>query len=136
MNRKGATFKRVLPSEDIDLPIVTGISETDPKCGEKQKRAAQVLAVLEHEKGLYSIKNLSEAHLKETGEITLYFNHMQAGVTFLWDQLAQNMEGLKRLTKYLEKTGKMDLVNHINLNHADGAVVTFKDRKVSHSSST
>lgn len=136
LNRKGATFKPVLPFENMDLPIVTGISETDRKCEEKQKRVAQVLALLEHEKGPYSVKNLSEAHLKETGEITLYFSHIQAGVTFLWDQLAQNMEGLKRLTKHLEKTGKMDMVNHINLNHADGAVVTFKDGKVSHSTST
>ena len=130
MNRWGQMFKPVLPAEEMDFPVITGIWATDPNQKEKLNQTVHVLTVLEAEEDLWSLKNLSEIHLNRNGEMSLYFSHIRAAINISWNKLARNMKGLKQVTKHLRESGKINLVTQINLNHVDGAVVSFKKNQV------
>ena len=130
MNRRGRLFKSVEPSENMDFPIITGISATNPKQRENLNQTVHVLNVLKMEEDRWSLKNLSEIHLDRKGEISLYFSHMSAVISISQNNLARNMKGLKQVAKHLRESGKINLVTHINLNHVDGAVVSFKKNQV------
>ena len=126
MNRWGHLFKAVSPTEKIDLPIVTGLSAADADQRESLHQTAHVLTVLAPEEDRWSLENLSEIHVKKNGEMSLYFNHIRAAINVNWANLARNMEGLKQVTTHLSKSGKINLATQIDLNHVDGAVVSFE----------
>jgi len=125
VNRWGEIFKKVSESDDNDFPIITGLSKDESTARDQLGKVIHVIGVLESEDDLWSSKELSEIHLGKNGEMSLYFNHLRAEVTFMWNELADKMDGLKRVTEHLNRSGKIDLVTHINLNYEDGAVVSF-----------
>ena len=130
MNRQGELFKAVLPSEEMDFPILTGLSIKDPDQKEKLDQTAQVLNVLRAEEDLWSLRNLSEIHLTQNDGIYLFFNHFQAAIRISRQNAARNMAELKQITKHLNESGKISLVTRIDLNHVDGAIVSFKKNQV------
>ena len=130
MNRQGRLFKPVSRDEEMDFPILTGLSKTDPGQKEKLDQTAHVLNVLKAQKDRWSLQNLSEIHLNKNGGISLYFNHIRAAIRISQHNLARNMEELKQVAKHLRKSGKINLVTQIDLNHVDGAIVSFKENQV------
>lgn len=127
VNRWGEIFKQVSEAEDMDLPVITGLSTDNLQVQEELRRAMHVVGVLALEEGTWSLAELSEIHLGQDGVMSLYFNHMKAEVTFMWNELADKMEGLRQVAEHLNQSGKIDLVTRINLNYVDGAVVSFKN---------
>ena len=127
VNRWGEIFKDVSESDDIDFPVITGLSENSSRVREELGRAVHVIGVLEPENDLWSLAELSEIHLKKDGGISIYFNHLKAEITFMWNEFTDKIEGLRKVTEHLNKSGKIHLVTHINLNYTDGAVVSFKN---------
>jgi len=130
MNIQGELFKPVMSSEEIDFPILTGLSSKDPEQKKTLEQTAQVLNVLRAEEDLWSLQNLSEIHLNQNGGISLFFNHIQAAINISHRNPARNMEELKLITKHLNESGKINLVTQIDLNHVDGAIVSFKKNQV------
>jgi len=130
MNRQGRLFKSVSLDEEMDFPILTGLSKADPDKMEKLDQTAYVLNVLKAQKDLWSLQNLSEIHLNKNGGISLYFNHIRATIRISRHNLARNMEELKQVAKHLNESGKINLVTQIDLNHVDGAIVSFKENQV------
>jgi len=127
LNRWGETFKKVEDSEDVDFPIVTGISPQPEKAQEQLYRAAHVLRVLELEEGLWSLDELSEIHIREDGSVSLYFEHLTAEIKLKWYDLENRLEGLKKVAEHRSRTGKLHHVSRIDLNQVDGAVVSFRE---------
>lgn len=127
VNRWGEIFKTVSESDDNDFPIITGLSRNSSRAREQLGKTMHVITVLESEDGLWSLEKVSEIHLKKDGEISLYFNHLKAEITFMWNELGNKIDGLKKVTKHLNQSGKIDAVTHINLNYEDGAVVSFRN---------
>ena len=130
MNGQGQLFTPVLPDEEVDFPILTGLTGTETDQREKLDQTVHVLNVLKAEEGHWSIQNLSEMHLNKNGGISLYFNHIQAAINISLENPGPHMEGLKQVTKHLSKSGKINFVTQIDLNHVDGAVVSFKRNQV------
>ena len=130
MNGQGQLFTPVLSDEEVDFPILTGLSGTETDQREKLDQTVHVLNVLKAEEGHWSIQNLSEMHLNKNGGISLYFNHIQAAINISLENPGPHMEGLKQVTKHLSKSGKINFVTQIDLNHVDGAVVSFKRNQV------
>ncbi len=126
VNRWGEIFKKVSMSDDIDFPVITGLSESSPRVREELGRAAHVLHVLASEDDLWSLEGLSEIHLRKDGAVSLYFDHLKAEITFMWDEFADKIDGLRKVAEHLNQSGKIHLVTHINLNYVDGAVVSFR----------
>jgi len=130
MNREGELFKAVLPFEEMDFPILTGLSKKDPDQEEKLDQTAQILNVLRGEEAPWSLQNLSEIHLAQNGGISLFFNNFQATIRISRQNPKRNMAELKQITKHLNESGKISLVTQIDLNHEDGAIVSFKKNQV------
>lgn len=126
VNPWGEIFKQVSPGEDTDLPIVTGLSRETSKAAEQLRRIAHVITVLSSEQDPWSTKGVSEIHLRKKGEVSIYFTHLRAEVRFMWNELGEKIEGLKRVADHLIRSGRIDMVTHINLNYEDGAVVSFR----------
>ena len=127
MNRWGKIFRKVDKGGSMDFPLVTGIT-TSESDGEKQLQlAASVLRLLEAEQGLWSQSQLSEIHVEKTGHISLYFLSLPAVIELEGTQLEKKMADLKRLVKHLKKSGRIHMVERINLNLREGAVVSFKN---------
>ncbi|MCG6878792.1 MAG: FtsQ-type POTRA domain-containing protein [Deltaproteobacteria bacterium] len=131
MNRQGELFKPLSPTDEIDFPILTGLSLEDPNQKSKLNQTAKVLRVLKKEKDRWSLQNLSEIHLDQNGGISLYFNHMQAAIRIPGQNVASKMDVLKQVAKHLSETGKIHHVTQIDLNHGDSAIVSFKKSQVS-----
>lgn len=126
MNRHGEIFKEVRDSEKMDLPIITGVSRDILENRERLYRAACVIRILESEKGLWSLSELSEIHLKRNRGMSIYFSHLAAEIKVTVDDLADKMDGLKKVAEHLNRTGRIHQVDRIDLNHVDGAVVSFR----------
>jgi hypothetical protein len=127
MNRWGRIFRRVDKSVSMDFPLVTGISKTQSDREKQLKWAASVIRVLESEKGPWSPSQLSEVHVERTGHISLYFVSLPAVIELEQTQLERKMADLKRLVEHLKKTGRIHMVERINLNIREGAVVSYKN---------
>ncbi|MDY6973556.1 MAG: cell division protein FtsQ/DivIB, partial [Thermodesulfobacteriota bacterium] len=129
MNRWGEVFKEVSEPENADLPVVTGVFERGPQMSGELKKASQIMRLLESEKGQWSLKSLSEIHIKKGGYISLYFGHLAAELKLMCEDFMSKMERLKRIVEHLSQTGRIHDVTAIDLNHVDGAVVSFRERK-------
>lgn len=125
VNRWGEIFKQATATDDMDLPVITGISMEDPHLGADLKKAVEAVGVLSCEEEPWSASDLSEIHMRKDGAISLYFSHLRAEITLKGNELAARMDGLKRLAKHLNESGKIHMVTRINLNYVDGAVVSF-----------
>ena len=125
VNQRGEIFKTVSESDDNDFPIITGLSEERSSAQEQLNKTMQVISVLESEDDLWSLEGVSEIHLRKNEEISIYFNHLRAEVTFTWNEFGDKIAGLKKVAEHLNQSGKIDTVTQINLNYEDGAVVSF-----------
>ena len=127
MNRWGKIFRRVDKTASMDFPLVTGIPTSESDREKQLQLAARVLRLLEAEKGPWSKSQLSEVHVEKTGHISLYFLSLPAVIELEGTQLDRKMADLKRLVKHLESTGRIHMVERINLNFREGAVVSYKN---------
>ncbi len=126
MNRFGKVFKEVGPNEAVDFPIVTGVSADETHRQKQLGLSMQVLQFLETQKDPWSLKELSEIHVKKDGDVSLYFSFLPAAVKLRAQNLESKMEELKRVVEHLNSTGRIHTVKAIHLNYGEGAVVSFK----------
>ena len=126
MNRWGEIFKEVLDSEEIDFPVITGFLKKGSDVQEQLQRAALIIRVLESEKGLWSLNELSEINVKKEGGVSLYFNHLAAEIKLGCEDLRNKVDGLRRVAKHLSQTGRIHQVSGIDLNYVDEVVVSFR----------
>jgi cell division protein FtsQ len=126
VNRLGEIFKQVSKTDDMDLPVITGLSTDNLKAREELRQAMHVVSILAPEESPWSLSDLSEIHVRKNGAMSLYFSHMKAEITFMWNELDEKLDGLKKLAEHLNQSGKSEMVTRINLNYLDGAVVSFE----------
>jgi len=126
MNRRGRIFKEVEEGDPIDFPVVTGIPVTGENVGKPVDTAVHVLGVLEAEKGNWSMEHLSELHVRGDGSVYLYYPSLPCGIKVRADELANRMDDLKKVVEHLNRSGRIRTAKGINLEYADGAVVSFK----------
>lgn len=126
MNRWGRVFKEVEEFEPMDLPVVTGI----PAEGEGREKplntAVLVLSTLEAEKGRWALRNLSELHVRGDGSVYLYYASLPVTIKARAADLGRRMEDLNKVVEHLSRNGRIRMARGINLDYADGAVVSFR----------
>jgi hypothetical protein len=110
----------------MDLPVITGVSKQGSEIRRQLEKATHLMKLLESEQGLWSLNELSEIHMNEYGGMSLYFNRISAEIKLADEDLTEKIEGLKKVTKHLAQTGRINQVIGIDLNQVDGAVVSFK----------
>jgi cell division protein FtsQ len=126
MNRFGKMFKEVGPNEAVDFPIITGVSADELDRQKQMGFSMQILQFLDSQGDPWSLKNVSEIHVKKDGDVCLYFSFLPAAVKLRAQNLESKMEELKRVVEHLNSTGRIHTVKAIHLNYGEGAVVSFK----------
>jgi cell division protein FtsQ len=126
MNRWGKIFKALEPGDETNFPVITGIPKDEEGTQRLIAIAVGVLKTLEAEKDPWSVKDLSEVHVREDGDVALYFSGLPATIKIRGSDLAQRMEDLKKVVNHLNSTGRIDMVRTIDLDYTEGAVVVFK----------
>ena len=126
MNRTGRIFKEVEEGDPMDFPIVTGLPAGAVESDKNVQTAVLVLSVLEAEKGRFSAEQLSEVHVRGDGSVYLYYSSLPFGVKVRADELTKRMDDLKKLVEHLTRSGRIRSAKGINLEYAEGAVVSFK----------
>lgn len=131
INPWGEIFKEVDQGDDIDYPVVTGISSNDVVRETQLKLAAGMLRLLESEKGPFSLKELSEIHFNKNENVSFYSLSLPAVIKLRGSDLGVKKDELKKIVKHLRKTGLIHMVRAIDLNYRDGAAVSFwEDEKI------
>jgi len=140
MNRRGEAFKEVDKSEEMDFPVITGLSKEEADVKKQLGLAVFIIKILESEEGLWSLNELSEINVKKDGGLSLYFNHLPVEIKLMSDlpaiagsayegkwaeDFSNRLDGLKKVADHLRQTGRIHQVTKIDLNYVDGAVVTF-----------
>jgi len=126
MNRWGIVFKEVEQGEDIDYPVITGVSRTSDKAGEKLNVASAILDAFESETGWLSLDDISEIHVNDGGDALIYSMSMPVAVRMGVEDLENGKSRLKKLLSHLQGSNVIDTVKVIDMNYLDGAVVSFK----------
>ncbi|MEJ2586621.1 MAG: FtsQ-type POTRA domain-containing protein [Deltaproteobacteria bacterium] len=126
VNSHGEPFKAVTQSENVDFPIITGISDDLKSDENRLETVAHVMHTLSNEHGIWAADNLSEINVREEGEVALYYRELGAEIVCNWRNLSEKIPGLRRLADHLKSSGKIDRVRRIDLDYADGAVVSFE----------
>ena len=127
MNRWGEILREVDPTGVLDYPIITGVSMTRPNKRKHLMRAAHVLNILGSQKSPWSLKDLSEVHIKRDGNIALYFTSFPGVIQARGRDFGFKIDDLKKVVEHLDHTGRTQMVRGINLDYHDGAVVSFKN---------
>ena len=127
MDSSGRLFKDVDQEDDKDYPLITGISKVGEVREKQLKTAATVLALFRTETGAWSHKELSEIHISEDCNISVYSTSLPTVIRMGRDELGTKMDELKKITRHLNETGKMQMVRAIDLNYRDGVIVSFND---------
>lgn len=127
MNRWGNIFKEVDPRGELDYPIITGVSMIGPDKRKYLLRASHVLDILSVQKSPWSLKDLSEVHVKRDGNIALYFATFPGVIQVRGRDFGFKIDDLKKVVEHLDRTGRTQMVRGINLDYHDGAVVSFKN---------
>ena len=125
MNQHCQVFKQISDSDKVDYPVITGVCGRGQKALLQLKRASRAIRILASQKKPWSLEELSEIHVDDEG-LALYFKHLAASIHVVSDDLEYKMKGLKKVTKHLQKEGRIHLVTGIDLNSIDGAIVSFK----------
>ncbi len=126
MNRNGRIFKEVEDGDPMDFPIVTGVPAVAEESDRRVQTAVLVLSALETETGRWSAEQLSEVHVRGDGSVYLYYSFLPFGVKVRADEVMKRMGDLKKLVEHLTRTGRIRSAKGINLEYAEGAVVSFK----------
>ncbi|MFZ7110551.1 MAG: cell division protein FtsQ/DivIB [Desulfatiglandales bacterium] len=126
MNRWGEIFTEVDEAGDLDYPIITGVDLEQRDSQERLSYAVEVLSTLQGEKTPWSLRELSEIHVKENGDISIYFCSLPFQIKCRANELNQKMADLKTLVRHLKDSGRIPMVRGINLDYQDAAVIAMK----------
>lgn len=126
MNREGKVFKEVGVSEPLDYPVITGDLEGEELQENSLRHAAHILDILEGCGKPWMREEISEVHLQNAGNASLYFRSLPAMVQVGARDLERKIDELSQVVDHLRETHQVEQVMGINLHYRDGAVVSFK----------
>jgi len=126
LNPSSKVFKPLDPGDETDFPVVTGVSGKEEEKQRLLSVAIEILGALEKQEEPWSLKNLSEVHIRKDGDVTLYFSHFPGSVKIRGSDLAARLEELKKIVDHLNSAGRIHMVRTIDLNYDEGAAVSFK----------
>jgi len=126
MNRWGEIIKELDKNDDVDYPIITGVSQDHRQRKKELKSAAHILDILASEKGPWSLEDLSEIHVNKNGKVSLYSLSLPGVGMLAGGELEMKKEELRRVITHLSNKGIIHLVKRIDLNYKDGAAVSLQ----------
>ncbi|MEW6521221.1 MAG: FtsQ-type POTRA domain-containing protein [Thermodesulfobacteriota bacterium] len=123
VDRGGVVFAEVLPVDDRDFPVITGL-EIDKVPGvEEEPRLAEALGfIVLAEKGAVALpkQNISEIHLTPEGDLVLFMADHAFPVYLGRGELKTKYYRLSTVLSWLYRKEKYDLAAAIEMNYLPG----------------
>ena len=138
LNRWAEPFVRAGHLPDVDLPLITGLHIGQSGLRRYLRRAVDIVRLLMQVHGPCSFNTLSEVHLSNGGDISIYFNGIPSEIRLTQGllenkgqekaqkNLVRKFNALGRVIKDLTNKGKIQDVKRIYLNTTDDIVVSFR----------
>lgn len=104
VDEEGEIFKRAVPADGADLPVITGIgrqrfAEQRAQAREELDRALELLGLLGHRE----LPQLSEIHVDELLGLTVYLGPGPIAAKLGWDGLPEKLDRLERARRELSR---------------------------------
>ncbi len=126
MNRWGEVFKQLDDTDSVDYPVITGISGPGIHIQKQLQIAAGIIETVARRGSEEGLKRISEIHISDDQHLSLYFSGFPAEVQVTVSNFTAELEKLKKIVGHLKRTGRLAMVNRINLDCRSGAVVSFE----------
>lgn len=129
MDRHGVAFAKVLPPEDMDYPILTGLNENNWPKRVKGSTLGEALRFIKYAKRGSSIlpkQNISEIHLGEEGRITMYLVNRPFPITLGQGRIRTKYYRLAKVLYRLYKSKEFSKTAYIKMDYGrDKVLVGF-----------
>jgi cell division protein FtsQ len=130
VDRQGTVFARVLPPEDLDFPVLTGLAGAEPD----DERQAAVLEALRfiHLAGrgnpALPKQNISELHVDEGGGLVLFLVDRPFPIHLGTGEMAQKYGRLARVLNWLYRNNTFAETAYIHLDYQEDKVLVGTGR--------
>ncbi|HUU39564.1 MAG TPA: FtsQ-type POTRA domain-containing protein [Desulfatiglandales bacterium] len=129
IDKQGEIFKDVESDDNTDLPVVTGLSESDIRNKEYLNKVSSLInSIKTVNTALLSVKELSEINVGEDGDLSIYFNELPFKVFLGKHNLEGKIGSLTNIIKHLQDTHRLYQVKSIDLDYPDRGIVAFINR--------
>lgn len=130
INSEGFIFKNVEKNDCVDFPAITGLDRNRIEGGRFLKAAASILNIIQIEGRPVSWEELSEVHIDDYGDVTIYFNRLPLKIFLGKESFDRKIRLLKHIIKSLDNNNQLYRVNYIDLGYSDRAVVSFNEKVI------
>jgi len=129
LNRAGKAFKKIQPGDDLNFPVITGLSQTrflkeSPRAQEMVVRVLAVLDLIEQNKAPFHLSQVSEIQVNEGDGLSLLVNQGSLKINLGLSSYQEKFRRLNVVRDDLEKRGKWKRVKWIDLDLGDRVVVS------------
>jgi cell division protein FtsQ len=130
MNNKGVIFKDVEKNDCIDFPAITGLDSDRIEDGKFLKIAASIVNIIRTEDRPLSPEQLSEVHIDDYGDVTIYFNKLPLKIFLGKELFNRKIHLLKHIIENLDNNNQLYRITYIDLGYSDRAVVSFNEKVI------
>ena len=123
VDRGGVVFAEVLPVDDRDFPVITGLAiENVPEVNEEERLQEALDFIIYAEKGTVALpkQNISEIHLAPEGDLVLFMADHAFPVYLGKGDMKTKYHRLSTVLSWLYRKQKYDLAAAIDMNYMAG----------------
>jgi len=129
VDRHGEIFKKVEPRDQLDLPVLTGVThreilERDKKSTDLVRQALELLEHLEQRK-ILTVRGISEIHLSKKNGLTIFTLKEGIPIRLGSGGLTDKIDRLEKVLPDLQQ--KIREVEFLDLNYPRKVVVKMRD---------
>ena len=133
-DRKGNVFATVIPGQEIDYPVITGLDEFDTKA-ERRKlldAATSFLSLAARNNPNLPAQNISEIHFSSDGELILYLVEHPFPIYFGKGEIKRKYYQLRKVLEVLYRKKKgismIDKVAYIRMDYQKNKVLVANNQ--------
>lgn len=126
LDQDGAAFTQVLPPESMDYPLITGLTRENWPRTLKGSQLGEALHLLKQSgqgNAVLPRQNISELHLDEVGNITMYLVDRPFPIHFGAGQMGTKYYWLTKVLYRLYKSGEFEKTMQVRLDYGRNQVL-------------
>ncbi|MBI5558170.1 MAG: FtsQ-type POTRA domain-containing protein [Deltaproteobacteria bacterium] len=120
VDKSGVVFAEVLPADDRDFPVITGVELTAESGGKEEERLTEALHFITlAEKGTVSLpkQNISEIHVTAEGGLVLFMADHAFPISLGKGEMKTKYQRLSTVLSWLYRREKFNLAASIDMNY-------------------
>jgi cell division protein FtsQ len=134
LDRKGVVFAKVVPGQEIDFPVITGLDSFDTEAERREllDAATLFLRLVSRNNPNLPAQNISEMHFESGGELTLYLVEHPFPIYFGKGEIKRKYYQLRKVLEVLYQKKKgvsmIEEVVYIRMDYQKDKVLVAKNQ--------